>query len=330
VLHVYLLLGYVREIGVLKKQKEFSKAMRTKQLFPALLALLALILVLSACGSTASSQTAGQTILNSATAMKKLKTVHLDMSMNESVSLTGQSSSSSSSSTPSSIAITANGHGDEVLPDQSAFNLTVGGIGNYTFAEITQGQTLYIQNQHGQWYKIDKSKFVNSSSGSTLSGLNVPDFNQLLQLAQKDAKVTDHGDQTLNGVSLRHITVTLDKNGFAQLLQNSGLLNGLSGANQQKIDSFLNSGMTLNATLDFWIDEATSYLHRFTMQFTLALDLGKFLTPTPGTTGTTPTGASVQLNMTVDLSKFNDTSIKIIAPSGAIPTDDPTVIFSGQ
>lgn len=310
--------------------------MRTKQIFsapPVLLALLALILVLSACGSTASSQTAGQVILNSTTAMKQLKTVHLDMSMKENVALTGQSASNSSSGFPSSVALTATGHGDEVLPDQSSFNLTLGGIGNYTFAEVTQGQTIYIQNQHGQWYKIDKSKLTGTSTGNILSNVSIPDFNKLLQLAQKDAKVTDHGDETLNGTSLRHITVTLDKNGFEQLLQNSGLLNGLSGSNQQTINSLFSSGMTLNATLDFWIDEATSYLHRFTLNFNLALDLSKFITPTTGTTSTTsttPTGASVQLNMTVDLSKFNDPSIKITAPSGAIPTDDPAVIFSGK
>lgn len=317
---------------LLSKKKEFSTAMRTKQIFstPPLLALLALILVLSACGSTASSQTAGQVILNSATAMKQLKTVHLDMSMKENVALTGQSTSNSSSGFPSSVALTATGHGDEVLPDQSSFNLTLGGIGNYTFAEVTQGQTIYIQNQHGQWYKIDKSKLTGTSTGNILSNVSIPDFNKLLQLAQKDAKVTDHGDQTLNGASLRHITVTLDKNGFEQLLQNSGLLNGLSGSNQQTINSLFSSGMTLNATLDFWIDETTSYLHRFTLNFNLALDLSKFITPTPGTTSTTPTGASVQLNMTVDLSKFNDPSIKITAPSGAIPTDDPAVIFSGK
>lgn len=308
--------------------------MRTKQLFSTFLALLALILVLSACGSSsnASSQTAGQVILNSATAMKQLKTVHLDMSMKESVALTGQSTSSSSSSAPSSVALTATGHGDEVLPDQSSFNLTlaVNGAENYTFAEVTQGQTIYIQNQHGQWYKIDKSKFANSSTGSTLSGLNVPDYNKLLQLAQKNAKVTDHGNQTLNGVSLRHITVTLDQNGFEQLLQNSGLLGGSSSASQQSLKALFGSGMTLNATLDFWIDESTSYLHRFTMHIDLSFDPNKLTTPTPGATSTTPQGGSVKLDMTVDLSKFNDTSIKITTPKGAIPTNDPTVIFSGK
>jgi hypothetical protein len=304
--------------------------MHKRSFFPAFLAFIALVLLMSACGSTGSggsggtSQSAGQVILNSAKAMKQIKTVHLDMQMTESISVTG--ASSSSSGTPSSITITANGHGDEVLPDQSSLTLSLSGIGNYTFAEISQGQQIYIQNQHGQWYVIDKSKLT-GSSGSTLSSASIPNFNQLLDLASKHAQVTDHGDQTLNGVSLRHITVSLDKNSLEQLLQGLGQLQGLTGKGQQAINNLFNSAKNLSATLDFWIDESTNYVHRFAMQFNVTLDLSKFATPTSQGGSTSQGIASIKLDMTVDLSKFNDSSIKITPPANAIPTDDPTVIF---
>ncbi len=299
--------------------------MRKQKFIPTLVALVALVLVISACGG--SSQTAGQVILNSGSAMKQIKTVHLDMKMTENVSVTGPSSSSSG--TPTSITITANGHGDEVLPDQASISLSLGGIGSYTFAIITQGQQIYIQNQHGQWYVIDKSKLT-GTTGSTLSSTTIPDFNKLLDLASKNAQVTDHGDETLNGASLRHINVGLDKNGFEQLIQGSGQFQGLTGRGQQAVNDLFNNAKNLSASLDFWIDKSTNYLHRFEMQFNTTLDLSKIATPTSQGNSTGPTGTSIKLDMTVDLSKFNDSSIKITPPANATPTDDPTVIFSGQ
>jgi len=300
--------------------------MRKQQFLPTLVAFIALVLVMSACGG--SSQTAGQVILNSATAMKQIKTAHLDMKMTENVSMTEPSSSSSG--TPTSITITANGHGDEVLPDRAAISLSLGGIGSYTFAVITQGQQVYIQKQHEHWYVIDKSKLTGTTTGSTLSSTTIPDFNRLLDLASKNAQVTDHGDKTLNGASLRHITVSLDKNGFEQLIQGSGQLQGLTGQSQQAVNDLFNSAQNLSATLDFWIDESTNYLHRFEMQYNIALDLSKIATPTSQGNSPGPTGVSIKLDMTVDLSKFNDSSIKITPPANATPTDDPSVIFSGQ
>jgi hypothetical protein len=299
--------------------------MRKQQFLPTLVALVALVLVISACGG--SSQTAGQVILNSGTAMKQIKTAHLDMKMTENVSVTGPSSSSSGTST--STTLTANGHGDTELPDQTSISLSLGGIDSYTLAVITQGQQVYIQNQHGQWYVIDKSKLT-GTTGSTLTSTTIPDFNKLLDLATKNAQVADHGDKTLNGASLRHVTVSLDKNGFEQLVQGSGQLQGLTSQNQQALNDLFNSAQNLSATLDFWINESTNYLHRFEMQYNIALDLSKIATPTSQGKSTGPTHVSIKLDMTVDLSKFNDSSIKITPPANATPTDHPSVVFSGQ
>ena len=297
---------------------------------PAFLAMVAILLFMSACGSNSSSSlSAGQVIINTSSAMKQLKTVHVNMTVAVTAGVSGLPTPTTGSSTPKSYTININGSGDEVLPDQASLKLSLGGFGsNYSFAEITKGQQVYIQNKQGQWYVIDKSKLSSNSSTSAITSTSVPDFNKLLDLAQKNAKLTDHGDETLNGASLRHISVTLDKNGIKQLLQSYGQLQGMTGTNQQTFDQFFNSAKDLNATLDFWIDESTSYLHRFEMKFNLSLDLSQFITPTPGSTTTSGAGTSIKFDAIIDLSKFNDPSIKISAPPNAIPTDDPSVIFS--
>jgi len=191
-----------------------------------------------------------------------------------------------------------------------------------------KGNQLYFQNAQGQWYVMDKSTLAGSTNSfsSLLSSASVPDFNKLLNLVQKDVTVADHGDETLNGASLRHITVTLDKNGLAKLLTSTDQLKGVAG---QSINAMLSSLSNFGASLDFWFDESTSYIHRFEMKLNMALDLSKFTTPTPGTTTGTTSGISIKADIVVDLSKFNDSSIKITAPANATPTDNPGVIFGG-
>ncbi|HVB72461.1 MAG TPA: hypothetical protein VNE38_02800 [Ktedonobacteraceae bacterium] len=301
--------------------------MQKKYALPGMFLLIAMMLFVSACGG--SSQTAGQLILNSSTAMKQIKAVHVAMTATINLAVSGTPGSSSTASTPGNVNATASVNGDEVLPDQSSFKLTTSGIGKLAFAEITKGNQLYFQNAQGQWYVIDKSKLsgTNNSSSTLLSNASIPDFNKLLDLVQKDAQITDHGDQTLNGVSLRHITVTLDKNGLAQLIENTGQLKGLTGVSQQSLNDMLNSVSNFSASLDFWFDESTSYLHRFEIKLNMALNLNKFATPTANST--TPSGFSLKADIVLDLSKFNDPSIKITAPTNAIQTDNPGVIFGG-
>ncbi len=299
--------------------------MRKKYTFPGLLLLVAVLLLVSACGG--SSLTAGQLLSNSATAMKQIKSLHLDMTATEGFSISGLSSTSSS--VPSSMNINLKASGDEILPDQTSLKLTTSGIGNFAFAEIVKGNQIYLQNAQGQWYVMDKSALTGSSASSfssLFSSASVPDFNKLLELVQKDVTVADHGDESLNGTNLRHITVTLDKTGLSNLLNSTGQLQGITG---QSLDSLFSSLKNFGATLDFWFDESTSYLHRFEMKLNMGMDMSKFVTPTPGATTGTPAGISINADIVVDLSKFNDPSIKITAPANATQTDNPGVIFGG-
>lgn len=296
-----------------------------------LLLSIAALLIISACspGSTgSSSQTPAQLLQNSASAMKQLKTAHVDMKMTANVGAIGLTPTPGST-TPTNITFNINATGDEVMPDQASLNLTIGGFSgvNLSLAEVLKGDKVYIQNSKGQWYVINKSVLIGSNSTSNpLSGASVPDFNKLLDIGQH-AQITDHGDQSLNGVNLRHITVTLDKNSLKQLLESTGQLNSLTGANSQRFEQFMNSTKNFQATLDFWSDESTSYVHRIEMKFNLNLDMSSFVTP--GTTSNTPSAITLAFDTTIDLSKFNDTSIKVTAPANAIPTDNPSTIFFG-
>src|SRR6266849_2502499 len=303
--------------------------MRKKYTLPGLLIMVAVLLLVSACGG--SSLTAGQLLTNSANAMKQIKSLHMDMTATTNYAISGFPGTSTSS-IPTNSNITLKASGDEVLPDQTSLKLSTSGIGKFAFAEIVKGNKLYFQNEQGQWYVMDKSQSVDGSNSisNLVSNANITEFNKLLTQLQKNVQVADHGDETLNGASLRHITITLDKNGLAQLIKNTDQFKGLPGTSQQSVNDMLKSVSNFSASLDFWFDESTSYLHRLELKLNTAVDLSKLTSPATATAASVPSAFSLKADIVVDLSKFNDSSIKITAPANAIPTDNPAVIFGGE
>jgi hypothetical protein len=303
--------------------------MRKRYLLPGLLALVAVLLLVSACGG--SSLTAGQMLTNSANAMKQVKSLHFDMTASVNVTASEQPDSNSVSFIPGNGNITVKASGDEVMPDQASLNLTASGMGNFALAVILKGNQLYFQNAKGQWYVMDKSQLTGSSDSTSnlLSNASAPDFSKLLDMLQNDVTVIDHGDETLNGATLRHITMTLDKNGLLKLIQGSSQFKQLPASSQQSINQILNSDLSaFNASLDFWFDEATSYIHRMELKLNAAADLSKLPASVAGST-TTSGNISLAADIVLDLSRFNDPSIKITAPANATPVDNPGAIFSG-
>src|SRR6266436_7242391 len=229
------------------------------------IALAAVLLIVSACsapGGTGSngnsSLTVMQVLQNSANTMQKLKSVHFDTTTNGSF----QGTSSSSASSPGATTVNLKGSGDELLPDQQQGHITLNNMIN--LAEVVTTDKVYVQNTQGKWYVLDKSLFK-GQTGNLFNGSNVFNMNDLLPMLQH-VQLTDHGDQSLNGQNLRHITVTLDKNALKDLLTSTGQLKGLTGSSQQVFKQFMNSTKNFQATLDFWIDESTSYLHRVEMK----------------------------------------------------------------
>lgn len=283
------------------------------------------LLLVSACssitGAPGSSQTALQILQKSANAMKQLKTAHFTMNLADTVN--ANTSSSSTSTAPNKISITLKANGDEVTPGQVSLHLT-GGTGSaqsINIAETVTGGKVYVQNSKGQWYVLDES-VANSASGNPFSNTDISSYNALLTLAQK-ATFVDHGDQTLNGESLRHITVTFDQNALKDLLNTTGALKNLNTTQQQNINNLLKYIKLQGATLDLWIAENTYYVHQMELKLNIAVNMSAMITPTTtsGSSSSAMDNISTALDTTIDYSKFNS-PITITAPANAIPTNN--------
>jgi len=294
------------------------------------LVLLPVLLLISACspslGTGNSSLTVLQVLQNSAKAMKDLKSAHIETKTTGTLQTLG-TPGTPTPTTASSLMFKVSGSGDEALPAQEQLQVTVSQGENGTpanLAEIVQGDKVYIQNTKGQWYVLNKSE-LEGFTGNPFSGINGLDPNALLGLLQ-DTQITDHGDELLNGVSLRHISVALDKAGFKKILDSDPQLGNLFG--QQNVDTLLNSTKLFASSLDLWIDETNFYVHRTEFKINVDEDISSLSQSlTPVVTFPLPAGVITSFDSTLDLSKFND-PVMITPPTGAIPTDNPISIFS--
>lgn len=287
--------------------------MQTHKRFLLLLAALTAILLLaSACGVNAANSAQSvpplQVLQKSYSAMKQLKTAHFAMQIAEQVSM--------GSGTSTNLKISANG--DEVLPDKAEVHLTELGM---SFSAITLGREMYMQNSKGQWYVLQLNQ-VEGAAGNPFSGTSISSYDSLLELASK-AHFVDHGIQKLNGQSLRHITVTLDKNALQQIISTT-LDSSLGSASSTSMNQILNELNMKNTALDLWIDPATYYVHQMELKYTMSINAGSFITPTPSTT--TSYDISVGSDTTIDISNFN-APVTITAPNNAIPTNNPSSVF---
>lgn len=293
------------------------------------LVLLPILLLISACspslGTGNSSLTVLQVLQNSAKAMKDLKSAHIETKTTGTLQTLGTPGKPAPASA-SHLMFKVSGSGDEALPEQEQMQFTIsqGKSGSpANLAEIVQEGKVYVQNTKGQWYVLDKSA-LEGFTGNPLSGINGLDPNVLLGLLQ-DTQINDHGDELLNGESLRHISVVLDKAGFKKILNSDPQLGNLFG--QQNIDTLLNSTKLFASSLDLWIDETNFYVHRTELKINIDEDISSLSQSlTPVVTFLLPAGVITSFDSTLDLSKFNG-PVKITPPTGAIPTDNPISIF---
>lgn len=272
--------------------------------------------------------------------MSKLKSAHIDLKVNGSGTAvtsnttgtpTATSTTGSSTPTPtpttSQVSYSLTGTGDEALPSQEAMQFTVSQTATNTtnhLAQIVQGDKVYVQNTKGQWYVLDKS-VLKGYVDNPFSGISSPDLTELIGLLEH-TQITDNGVQSLNGQNLRHITIALDKTALKQFLSNNQQLIDLLG--QQNLNAIIDNTKSFSSTVDLWIDEKTSYVHRTELKFNLSADtssLSQYVTPTT-TAIMVPSNVTTNLDSVVDLSNFN-APVTITPPTNAIPTNDPTTVF---
>jgi hypothetical protein len=289
-----------------------------------------LLCLLSACGAisaTGSSPTPTPTpksakdlVQSSIAVMSSLKTDHV-------VSNATSQTTASTATSNTTIKIT----GDEVLPGQGSYNYTQTATAGSTsldtsFAELVTGNKLYLQNKLGKWYVLDSSatgvqNLLSSNSGSSASSV--------LKLTQ-NATYTDHGVTTLNGAKLRHLTVVLDKNALSDRIKtqivNTLGASGLTISSQE--ETTLTNGIQLSdQSMELWIDDATSYLYRSTLNYKVSLDLSALSgTPTTSTSGSSATALIITSAATTDYSAFNK-PVTLKAPADAISATNITDPF---
>lgn len=274
-----------------------------------------------------SSLTPLQVLKNSSTAMKQLKSFHIAVQSTDNITSSGSSQTlPASAATPTStmtpsnfnLSTSVSGSGDEAPPNQEQFQLSMNVMNqNINMTEIVLGDKVYVQNTQKKWYLLNKSALQGFGS-NPFSSLTM-DQNSLLALVM-DTKITDHGDENLNGQSLRHITADLDKNALSQLLTDSPQLQGVQM--QQALNKSMAQMKSFSGSIDVWIDETNFYVHRTQFKISIAMDSA---TAAGGTSGGTST-ITMNLNSTIDLSRFN-VPVTVTPPTDAITTDNPGVMF---
>lgn len=174
---------------------------------------------------------------------------------------------------------------------------------------------------------LDKAAI--EAGANPLAGANVSNYNHLLTLAEKQAKLTDHSSETINGATVRHISANFDNLALQDLLTATGQFNGLSAQERAKVENALKNAKLEKPTLHLWIDEATSYVRRMELKFVMNVD--NSATATTGKAGSasasnTPSVMSTSVDTTIDYSKFN-LPVKIAAPTSATMTTNVAQIF---
>lgn len=275
---------------MLRTNKNYKKLL----LFTGLAALLILLAACSVPGQASSTPTPAQTLQSSATAMSKLSSVHFTLQSN--VIAQGNSART----------YTVTGQGDALAPDQAAVSLTSNG--SPLLAVVSSGQKVYTQVKGGTWYWVEQSK-IRDAEQNFFSQSLATRLGQIMG-SLRNAQLTDRGQETIDGQSLDHITATLDQKTLQTI---SSEINGLAPAQEQ---SGLNQ--VKQATLDVWIDQATSYVHvaKIDVVTQVSTDaLAHFTGQQPANTGN---ALPIELKAQVTFSKFNQ-PVTIQPPANATP-----------
>lgn len=263
--------------------------------------LVALLFLLAACGIpglASTPPTPAQTLQNSAQAMSQLKSVHFDLSQ---ASLAIPSSSSATNG----ITFNVTGQGDTVSPDQVSVNLALGQ--NPLLNLVSTGGKVYVQVMGGAWYSTDASK-IKDSLQKIFSQSPATRLGQIMVILQ-NAKLTDHGQESLGGTSLDHITATLDQQTLQTL---NAQLNGLLPADAQN-----GQNQITQAAIDLWIDQSTGYVHQVKLDVVARVDTSALKQyAQSGLDGSTV--VSVELKAQLNFSKFNQ-PVTIQAPANSVP-----------
>lgn len=274
--------------------------MRTHQRYVPTVILVILLLLLTSCSApslASSSLSPAQMLQKSINAMSHLQSAHLDLQTD--VSLPSDSLMMNATINTSALRVT--GHGDVANPDKVSLDLFMGNTPLVAVRSL--GSKVYIQEKNGKWFFLEKSQ-IKDKEQSFFAQSMTQHLGQIMAVLQ-NAKLTDDGQETLNGQSLEHITATLDGQALQAL---STQFNGFLAAHMPQAQNQLQQ-----ATLDLWLDQSTWYVHQ------AQLDLvAQVRTPLAGSHNTNSAiTEQVDLKVLLNLSKLNQ-PVTIQTPANAV------------
>lgn len=276
--------------------------MRTQQRYRVYAMLVTLLLLLASCGVpgfASGSPSPAQILQNSVDAMSHVQSAHIDLQANVNM----PSSPSSANTITNMSAVNVTGHSDVANPDKVSLDLLMGDA--QLLSVVSIGQKVYLREKSGNWFFLEKNQ-IKDKEQSFFSQSLTQRMGQIMVLLQ-EAQLTDHGQESLNGETLEHITATLDGQTLQAL---SGQFNGFLSTSAVQGQNQLQK-----AVLDVWIDLSTSYVHQAQLDLMATAQM-----PSNGQQGQEqgPVKAQpVELKLQLNFSKFN-APVTIQAPANAV------------
>lgn len=269
------------------------------------MSLITLIFFLTACSTSSlasSLPSPAQMLQNSANAMSQLKSAHIDFQANLNIQVV---TTTPTNSNANGLAFDVTGHSDVAAPDKVSLDLSLGQTPLFSLRVI--GQKVYAHGKDGSWLLLDKSQ-VKDGVQNFFSQSLTQRTAQIMAMLQ-NAKLTDHGQESLNGKTLEHLTVTLDQQSLKAL---SEQLNGMLSTDLQSGQNQLQQ-----ATLDLWIDQSTWYVHQAKLDVVTHVDGSKIPMLAEQQGNGSAAIVPVELKIQVNFSKFNE-PVDIQAPANAV------------
>ncbi|MDQ6693435.1 MAG: DUF4352 domain-containing protein [Chloroflexota bacterium] len=245
----------------------------------------------TAANPTASSASAGdiKTITDAVNGLKSLKSYHYDLTLNTSEFITQ----------PVKI------EGDYVSPNTTSAR---GNVGNQQVDQFVVGNNTYERNASGKYVKKEKAP----TGGDISASLNPQNFasggdpaSGVVSLASAASAYSYVGQETLNGAQTKHYSFKFD------MSKMMGTSTGTSNTIAPGMPDIGGGGI--------WLDPQTGIVSRVGIKIDMGPIMGLMAaafqgTPTPGLP-TPTTLPSMVLDITMNLSKQNDPSIKIDLPA---------------
>ncbi len=265
---------------------------------------LALSVLVSACGAVGAPETPQQALASAAQKTTQLKSVKYDFRGSIRMNLPSQIAQSLGQIAPGNLAIDFTGRGEAVFPDRSHTTVStrMGSI-SIDSETVVIGTTVYVKNpMTGRWISAAGTGSPNASSLTLADPLSSA---QLLDSAQS---ITDLGDSTLDGATVHHYRVALDK---AKLMQRVQSLPAYQSQQAQQLFRQIIEQGTL--ILEVWFGKDDHLVRRISADASITLDVSQLMAIMGGAAMAPGSAAHMTQHSVINYHDFN-APVTVTAP----------------